>query len=78
MHDFHYLCEKHGVEMMSTVIGRNERTIKEVRRGVLPLSSDDLFELERTFPQFDTLGTIRKIGKLRETRGLTRKIRRKE
>ena len=75
MADLHELTKKHGSEAVARVMGMSQRCLVDVRRGKSPLTIDDLYELERAFPQFDVLGTIRRIGAIRENKSWSRKTR---
>jgi len=73
--DLHELTKKHGTDAVARVLGMTRRCLVDIRRGKSPLTVDDLYELERTFPQFDVLGTIRRIGTIRENKKWSRKTR---
>lgn len=73
--DLHDLTKTHGVDVIAELLGMTSRALVDIRRGASPLQVDDLYELERAFPTFDALGTIRRIGAIRESRGWSRKAR---
>jgi transcriptional regulator with XRE-family HTH domain len=73
--DLHDLTKNHGTDTVAKVLGVSPRALADIRRGKSPMTVDDLYELERAYPQFDVLGTIRRIGAVRETRGWSRKGR---
>jgi transcriptional regulator with XRE-family HTH domain len=78
MLDFHGLTRRYGADRVAEVLGISQRSLIDVRRGKTPLTIDDFYELERAFPQFDCLGTIRRIGAVRETKNRSRKFRLKD
>ena len=73
--DLHDLTKVHGVDLIASMLGMTPRALVDVRRGATPLQVDDLYELERSFPAFDALGTVRRIGAVRESRAWNRKSR---
>ena len=75
MLDLHELTKQYGTETVAKVLGMTPRCLVDIRRGRSPMTIDDLYELERAFPNFDVLGTIRRIGAVRETKRWSRKTR---
>jgi hypothetical protein len=73
--DLHDLTKVHGVDLIASMLGMTPRALVDIRRGASPLQVDDLYQLERAFPAFDALGTVRRIGAIRESRGWSRKAR---
>lgn len=70
--DLHALTRRYGSDNVAQIMGRTERSLTDARRGATPLTIDDFFRLEKAFPGFDTIGTIRQIGQVREDRGWAR------
>jgi transcriptional regulator with XRE-family HTH domain len=77
-HDLHRLTRREGTARIAEILGVSERTVQEKRRGFIPLTVDDLFELRRAFPSFDAIGTIDRIGERRVDEGWSLKARREE
>jgi hypothetical protein len=75
MLDLHELTKQYGTDTVASVLGMTSRCLVDIRRGKSPLTIDDLYELERVYPNFDVLGTIRRIGAIRETKRWSRKAR---
>lgn len=75
MKDLHALTHEFGTDNVASILGMSTRCLVDIRRGKSPLTVDDLYELERHFPQFDTLGTIRRIGAIRESKRWSRKAK---
>lgn len=75
MMDLHELTKRHGTDTVAAVLGMTSRCLVDIRRGRSPMTVDDLYELERVYPQFDVVGTIRRIGAIRETKQWSRKTR---
>lgn len=73
--DLHELTKRYGTDAVAAVLGMTPRCLVDVRRGKSPMTVDDLYELERAYPSFDVIGTIRRIGAIRETRKWSRKSR---
>ena len=73
MVDLHDLVRKFGEGAVADVMGRSTRSLRDARLGIHPLTVDDFYVLERAYPMFDALGTIRRIGAIRETKGWSRK-----
>ncbi len=63
--DLHALTRALGTEAVAAAIGITERALEDARRGHTALNVDHLYQLERAFPAFDMLGTIRRIGAVR-------------
>ena len=76
--DLHRLTRREGTARIADVLGVSERTVQEKRRGFVPLTVDDLYELRNTFPAFDALATIDRIGERRAEEGWSLKARREE
>ena len=76
--DLHELTKTYGTEVVAEALGMSPRCLVDVRRGKSPLTVDDLFVLERTWPAFDLVGTIRRIGAIRQSRGWSRLARREK
>lgn len=73
--DLHELCLSYSHAEIARVLGISPRCLQDMKRGYTALTVDDLFVLERTFPQFNTISTIRRIGAVREAKGKSRQIR---
>lgn len=76
--DLHALTRIHGVEAIAEILGCSPRALEDLRRGHTALTIDDLFELDRHFPRFDIVGTVYRLGEIRERKGRTRKIRKRD
>jgi hypothetical protein len=75
MWDLHELTKQYGTDVVAAVLGMTSRCLVDIRRGRSPMTIDDLYELERVYPRFDIVGTIRRIGAVRETKGWSRKAK---
>lgn len=75
MRDLHSLTKRYGVERVAGVLGATPRALEELRRGGTALTVDDLFELAHAFPDFDLVGTVRRIGGRRAAEGWSRKAK---
>ncbi len=75
MLDLHELTKQYGTDTVAAVLGMTPRCLVDIRRGKSPMTIDDLYELERVYPSFDVLGTIRRIGAIRETKRWSRKTK---
>jgi len=76
--DLHELTKSYGTEVVAEALGMSARCLVDVRRGRSPLTVDDLFVLERTWPAFDVRGTIRRIGAIRDSKGWSRRARKEK
>ena len=75
MNDLHAIITRHGKDHIANLLGMTERCLGDIQRGKSPLIIDDLYVLEMSYPQFDAIGTIRKIGAIRDKKGWARKAR---
>ena len=73
--DLHALTRQLGIEVVATSLGCSVRCLEDLRRGHTALTVDDLFQLERHYPAFDPIATIRRIGARRDKGGRSRKAR---
>jgi len=73
MVDLHELTKLYGTDTVASVLGMTSRCLVDIRRGKSPMTIDDLYELERVYPNFDVIGTIRRIGAIRENKKWSRK-----
>jgi plasmid maintenance system antidote protein VapI len=76
--DLHEVTRKWGNKMVADVLGVTVRGLIDLRRGHTALTVDDLFQLEKQFPGFDVMSTIRRLGKRREDINRSRKKRKKQ
>jgi len=73
--DLKKLSRKYGAKHVAAAMGVTERNLTDIRSGHYAMTIDDLYELERTFPLFDPTLTIRRLGRIREEKGRSRKFR---
>ena len=73
--DLHELTKKYGAETVAEACGMTVRTLVDVRRGKSPMLVDDFYELERHYPTFDLVGTVRRLCAIRESRRWNRKTK---
>ena len=75
--DLAALVEEYGAPTIAEVVGVTPRTLTNLRLGQVALTVDDFYELERRFPGFDLVTTVRQIGEKRHLSGRNRKSKRK-
>ena len=73
--DLHDLTRKWGNKMVAEVLGVTIRGLIDLRRGHTAVTVDDLFQLEKQFPNFDMISAVRRLGKRREELNRSRKKR---
>ena len=62
MRDLHALCRDEGVAAVAAAMNRSERSTRDVRAGVSPLTVDDLYRLRMSYIDFDTERTVMRLG----------------
>jgi len=73
--DLHNLTKALGIDRVAEILGISDRSLIDMRSGRTPITVDDLYELEKSFPNFDLEGTVRRIGAVRESKGVNRRSR---
>lgn len=73
--DLHELTRTLGNVQVAEAMGVSERNLVDLRCGARPITIDELYELLKTYPDFDLAGTVRRIGAVRAAKGTSRKAR---
>lgn len=76
MRDLHELTRELGNAQVADAMGVTMRSLVDLRCGARPLTVDDLYELQKRYPDFDIATTVRRIGATRVSKGVNRRSRR--
>lgn len=72
--DLHELIEAKGVKAVAHAMKSSTRRLKDIAKGRIALTVDDLFELDKSFGRlFDVEQTILVLGRLRDVQRRSRK-----
>lgn len=72
--DLHELIEAKGHERVAHAMKSSMRRLKDIAKGRIALTVDDLFELDKSFGRlFDIEQTILVLGRLRDVQRRSRK-----
>lgn len=69
MRDLHTLIRTEGIQTIADVLDITPRCLVDLRRGEHPLTVDDFYRLRNQYRDFDTEGTISRIGSKRKQDG---------
>lgn len=64
--DYHELVNTFGLAQAAHAMGATVQQAREVFDGTRPLTTDDLFGLAKTFPDFDIAATVFRLSYLRQ------------
>jgi plasmid maintenance system antidote protein VapI len=75
MMDLHELITAKGYTLIASAMKTSERRLKDIAKGRIALTVDDLYELHKVFGKmFDPDHTILSLGRLREANRCSRKF----
>ncbi len=73
--DLHELIEAKGADVVAHGMKTSVRRLRDIAKGRIALTVDDLYELDKSFGRlFDFGQTITVLGRLREIQRLSRKF----
>lgn len=73
--DLHALTRELGVDVVAPVLGVTPRTLVNMRCGNAPITVDELHAAAEHWPDFDLAETVRRIGRIREVHGVSKRAR---